>query len=108
MLRAVNITFDVRAVHIHYHGATADNLRLIQDRLDTLMATQAELATSLAEVTAKVTKIGTETQTLLVKIQELTDAIAAGTTTAEVDAALAALQAQVAIVDDLVADAPAP
>ena len=72
------------------------------------MATQAELATALTTVTDEITKIGTETQSLLAKIDDLTAALAAaGATTPEVDAALAALQAQAKAVDDLVPDVPA-
>lgn len=68
---------------------------------------QSELAQSLTETAAKVEKVGAETRTLLTKVQELTDAVNnAGNTTPEVDAALQALQAQVAVVDDLVPDAP--
>ena len=71
------------------------------------MGTQTELAAKLTALTTQVSKIGTETQTLLVKIEDLTNAIAAGgATTPEVDAAVAALTAQVGVVDDLVADIP--
>ena len=51
-------------------------------------------------------KIGGETRTLLDKVAALTVALeSAGTTTPEVDAALAALQDQVGVVDALVPDA---
>ena len=83
-------------------------LILILERLEYLMATQAELATLLLAVTDTLTKIGTETQSLLAKIDDLAAALAAaGATTPEVDAALAALQAQAAAVDSLVPDIPA-
>ena len=72
-----------------------------------IMSTQAELAQALALVSAQVSKIGGETEVLLAKVGELETAIAlAGNTTPEVDAALAALRAQVQVVDDLVVDAP--
>ena len=84
-------------------------MRQVTERLDNIMATQIELATSLATVTAQVTKIGDETRTLLGKVADLTAALAAaGTTTPEVDAALAALQDQVGVVDALVPDAAPP
>jgi acyl transferase domain-containing protein len=84
-------------------------VRQVTERLDSIMATQIELATSLATVTAQVTKIGDETRTLLTKIADLTAAVAAaGTTTPEVDAALTALQDQVGVVDALVPDAAPP
>lgn len=71
------------------------------------MATQSELAAQLTTVTAQVTKIGGETRTLLTKIQELTDALANQPgVTPELQAAADALAAQVAVVDDLVPDAP--
>lgn len=74
---------------------------------DRIMATQAELAADLQTVTAQVAKIGTETSTLLQKVADLEAALAAGgVTTPEVDAAMAALKAQAAVVDDLVPDAP--
>jgi uncharacterized protein YoxC len=69
---------------------------------------QAELKTALDTLATAVDKIGTETTALLAEVQTLTDAIAAGITTPEVDAALAAVQARVAAVDALVPDAPAP
>ena len=73
------------------------------------MATQAELAASLAVVSAQVTKIGVETSATLAKVAELEAALAnAGNTSPEVDAALEALKAQVQVVDDLVVDAPTP
>lgn len=70
------------------------------------MATQMELASDLAAIAANVEKIGVETRTLLTKISELQAALdAAGGTTPEVDAALAALKDQVTVVDNLVPDA---
>jgi hypothetical protein len=80
----------------------------ILDLKEILMTTQAELATSLTEIAATVTKVGDETRALIVKIGDLEAAIAtAGNTTPEVDAALAALRDQVAVVDALVPDAGA-
>ncbi len=79
---------------------------VIKSLLEKLMSTQEELAASLAQVSEQVAKIGTETSTLVQKVDDLTAALAAaGNTTPEVDAALAALQAQVTVVDDLVPDA---
>ncbi len=73
-----------------------------------IMATQAELAADLQAVTDQVTKIGAETTATLQKVTELEAAIeAGGGTTPEVDAALAALKAQVKVVDDMVADVTA-
>lgn len=80
-------------------------LHLILEKVNQFMATQAQLATELALVSAQVAKIGTETQATLQRVADLEAAIAnAGNTTPEVDAALAALKAQVQVVDDLVAD----
>ena len=80
---------------------------LILWKLEQLMSTQAELAQSLADVSAQVAKIGDESKTTLARVAALEEAVAAaGGTTPEVDAALAALKAQVQLVDDLVADAP--
>lgn len=70
------------------------------------MTTQTELATAIEAVTANVAKVEGETRTLIAKVEELTAALAAaGNVTPEVEAALAALQAQVAVVDALVPDA---
>jgi len=69
------------------------------------MTTQAELKADLDAVAAQVTKIGTETTATLQKVADLEAALAAGgTTTPEVDAAMAALKTQVKAVDDMVAD----
>jgi phage shock protein A len=73
------------------------------------MASQAELTTKVNELTAKVTKVSTETRTLLTKIEELLAVIAAGgNATPELEAAIAVLEAQVDIVDALVPDSPTP
>ncbi len=85
------------------------SLEHINQRLEKIMATQAELAKDLTAISEHVAKIGTETSATLQKVTDLETALAnAGNTTPEVDAALAALKAQVQVVDDLVADAPVP
>lgn len=69
------------------------------------MATQAELAQSLRDVTAQNEKARAE---ILQKIADLEAALAAaGGTTAEVDEAVAALKASVQVDDDIVPD-PVP
>lgn len=98
-------------------------LQVINLKIERFMATQAELLAALNALNDKVTviktevgKIGTETQSLQANIVTLTNAVNnQGNTTPEVDAALAALQAnadslatQAQAVDDLVPDAPAP
>ena len=93
-------------LHIHLHCWPDEAISFINLRLEKILSTQAELATQIDGVTAQVAKIGTETQSLLTKISDLTDLLAAGgQTTPEVDAAVAALVAQAAIVDNLVVDA---
>lgn len=70
------------------------------------MATQAELAQQLRDITAQNEKARAE---ILAKIQALEDALAAaGNTSAEVDAAVADLKASVQTDDDLNPDAPTP
>ena len=72
------------------------------------MATQAEHAQALKDVTAAIAKIGTESSKTLQKVTELEEALAnQGNTSPEVDAAMQALKDQVTLVDDLVPDAPA-
>lgn len=79
----------------------------IDERLSKIMATQVELAAALEALTAQMAKIGGETTSLVTKVQELTDALAAaGNTSPAVDAALAALQAQAGVVDGMVGDLP--
>lgn len=69
------------------------------------MATQAELAQQLKDLTAQEEKAKAE---ILAKVANLEAAIvAAANTTPEVDAALADLKASVQGVDDLNEDAPA-
>jgi len=83
-------------------------LEVIDSHLHKIMATQAESAAQVTTLTAQVTKIGTESRTLLTKIDELLALIAGGSpnTSPELQAAIDALQAQVQVVDDLVPDAP--
>ncbi len=82
------------------------SLLLLHRKAERIMATQAELTEQVNAATAKLTKIGTETTTLLTKIEELTAIINAGPpVSAELTAAVAALTAQAAVVDDLVPDA---
>lgn len=68
------------------------------------MATQAELAQQLSEITAQNEKAKAE---IVGKIADLEAAIAnGGNTTPEVDAALASLKASVQSTDDIVPDPP--
>ena len=97
----MKIIFKVQELHIHNVGHEA-----VINLLEQIMTTQTEIATTLEGVTAQLAKIGAETLTLLNRIEDLTAAVAAaGAATPEVEAAVAALQAQAQIVDDLVPDA---
>lgn len=70
---------------------------------DKIMATQAELAQQLRDITAQNEKARLE---ILAKITALEEALAnAGTTTPEVDEAVAALKASVQTDDDITPDA---
>lgn len=74
----------------------------LHERLNTIMATQQELAATLTALAAQVTKTREET---LKRVAELEAALAAdGGTSAEVDAALLALKGTVQASDDVVAD----
>lgn len=80
-------------------------LDAIADLKETIMTSQAQLATQLQDLATQTEKARTE---VLTKIGDLEAAIAnAGNTTPEVDAALAALKGAVQGVDDIVPDAPA-
>lgn len=100
----------IQSMHVFVHcGPGADAMQIIHAQLETIMATLAEATAELGALKDQVTKVGAETQTLIAKIAELTaiiDAGGAGNTTPEFDAALAALKAQVEVVDSLVPDAP--
>lgn len=69
-----------------------------------IMAKLNELAGELNAVNAKLTKIGTETQSLLTKITELTDQLANQDLPADAQTALDALKLQADVVDGLVTD----
>jgi hypothetical protein len=95
--------------NIHYHFHPGSGLAAILSRLDIIMTTVQELAPQIDALTAQVAKIGTETRSLITKVQDLTDALASTPVPAEVEAALLALGEQVAVVDALVPDeVPAP
>jgi uncharacterized protein YoxC len=82
--------------------------RQVEALKEIIMTTQTELATSITALTEQVAKIANESTATLAKVNELEAAIAnSGGVSPEVDAAFAALKAQVQIVDDLVPDAPA-
>lgn len=79
---------------------------LFNQKLNQIMASQAELAQQLRDVTAQNEKARVE---ILAKIAALEEALAnAGQTTPEVDEALANLKASVQTDDDIVPDAPTP
>jgi phage shock protein A len=84
-------------IHIHGDPDVKPSLDSITNKLKTIMATQAELAQQLRDVTAQNEKARGELETALAN---------AGNTTPEVDEALAALKASVQTDDDLNADAP--
>jgi len=68
-----------------------------------------EAVTALTTASAQITKIGAETTATLQKVTELqavVDGMPTGSVPQALQDAVAALQAQVQIVDDLVPDAP--
>lgn len=69
------------------------------------MATQAELTASLNLVNDKLTKIGTETATLLTMIEDLRVQVTNAPVSPELQAAFDRVAAQANVVDDLVPDA---
>lgn len=85
--------------HIHNHVHTEN----IIDKLNLILMNQQELAQALTDLQTQTDKAKAE---VLGKIAELEAAIAAaGSTTAEVDTALANLKASVQGVDDIIPDA---
>ncbi len=91
------------------HKRLAEGLHLLHQlirKVDTIMATQAELAEDLRTQAAKIDKIGTETDGLKASIADLEQALLnAGNTTPEVDAAMADVKSRLQAVDDKVTDA---
>jgi uncharacterized protein YoxC len=88
--------------------ASKRDVRELQRKVEMQMTTQAELVETVAAVQEQVAKIGTETSGLIDKVAELEAIIEAeGNASPELVAAVEALKAQVQVVDDLVADAPA-
>ena len=84
-------------------------LKTLLRKVDSIMATQAELTAQVQAATTTLAKIGTETSTLLDRIAELTNVIANGPAVSpELQSAVDALTAQAKVVDDLVPDAPTP
>ena len=81
-------------------------INLLLEKADKIMATQAELATQLNTIKTQLVKVGTETTTLLTKIEELKQVVLNQPVTPELQAAVDAVAAQAKVVDDLVPDAP--
>lgn len=99
----MSITVDV----YHHFPVNTDTLTALNQLKELIMATQEELAADIANVTAQVTKIGTETSTLLQKVTDLQTIIdSQGGVSPQLQAAVDALKAQVQVVDNLVPDAP--
>lgn len=70
------------------------------------MSTQQELVKGLNDLNDKVKKIGTETTTLIAKVEELKKVITDNPVPPEVMTAFDAVAKQAGIVDDLVPDVP--
>lgn len=100
-------------VHHYFHTDPSDRILLqtILRKVNLIMATQAELATSVATLTVQVTKIQTEVQSAA---QALRDQIAAleaiiaagGAAIPELEAAVDGLRGALQTLDDLNVDAP--
>jgi hypothetical protein len=90
----------------HYHHVVGCNDGAISTLRDLIMATQVQLAADIAAVGQQVAKIGEETRALIERIGALTEIIeTGGDVSADVQTAMDALRAQVAVVDALVPDA---
>jgi len=96
---------DVEVTVIDDDDQGSSKLSQLLHKVNQLMATQAELAADLNAVRDQVAKIGGETAATLQKVIDLEAAlVAAGNTSPEVDAAVAAVKDQVKVVDDMIAD----
>jgi methyl-accepting chemotaxis protein len=102
-------------INIYQHGQGSDQLVTkndlveINNKLNKIMASQADIAGALNETATKVQKIAEETRSLLTKIEELTTAIEnQGDVSPELQTAVDNLNAQVEVVDQLVPDPENP
>lgn len=104
-------------VHHHKFDNSDDDLlhnvftliKSIHSKIIQIMATQAELAQAVNQISTQVGKIKDETSGLQQKITDLENAVGnQDNVSPELQAAVDALKAQVQVVDDLVADVPAP
>lgn len=85
---------------------TKSDLQGMEDRI---MAKQSEIAADLRAQAEKITKIAQETRSLIAKVEQLQEAVNnQDEASEELTAASEAVAAQLAIVDDLVPDAPTP
>lgn len=83
---------------------TKSDLREMENRI---MAKQSEIAADLRAQADRINKIASETRTLLTRIEELQEAVNnQDEASEELTAASQAVAAQLAVVDDLVPDAP--
>jgi hypothetical protein len=90
-------------LHVHFH------LNYCSSLLEAIMATQQELVQRVRNIEANVAKIGTETTTLITKVDDLTKQVdAMKDADPALVAAVEAVEAQAKVVDDLVADVAPP
>jgi seryl-tRNA synthetase len=98
--------FDQYKITVYVLPHCEEDNNSINQKLNQIMATQAELAQQLRDVTAQNEKARQE---ILKKISDLEQAIIdAGNTSPEVDEALTALKASVQTDDDIVPDTTEP
>jgi prefoldin subunit 5 len=100
-------------VHHYFHTDPSDRILLqsILRKVNTIMATQAEVATSIAALTVQVTKIQTEVQGAATALRDQIAALeaiiaAGGAAIPELEAAVDGLRATLQTLDDLNPDAP--
>lgn len=112
----LDVTFSFpQPLRIRWGAVTPPEIAAINHKLDTIMATQAELVKELRSVTAQIQKVGTEidglqssVDTLTAEVAELEALIAAGEVNPGVTAALAEVKLALQKVDDDIPDKPQP
>ncbi len=97
----MNINFNF---NVNWNDAGQKILTLLEE----VMATQAELVVEMTAIKAQLVKVGTETASLLAKIDELNAIIVAGPVSPELLEAWNAVKEQAGIVDAAVPDSPTP
>lgn len=100
----------IKVIHswedIHHEREVLEKLNLIIHKIEKLMSNTDQALADLQAIGTTLSKVSTETTTLLQKITDLENSTTSDTPQSVLDA-IAAVKAQATTIDDLVPDAPA-